>query len=509
MDRVRDLVAAGGVSVVLAQDRDRFSREPAYTYLLRREFEEHGTALRALNDRGDDSPEGQLTDGILDQLAKYERAKIAERSRRGKIRKAREGKVIAGRMSRYGDAARYGYRFNEARDHLVVDEDKMSVVRRIFRMVGVEGMPIYAVKRALDAEGVSTATGKGKWAASVIRDIITADLYVPHPYRDVVGLVSPDVAATLEPEESYCLWTWGAPRHTRRRVSELTPEGRVYRTRSKVSLKPEEDRIYVPVPSSGIPREWIFAAREAIKDNRKTSNAGRRFWELSGGILHCGECGWTMYAHTAPPVAGVYRNFYYVCKAKYKKGPEFCTATRTRKAQEREQLVWEEVRAYLEEPERLRADLDRAVALERDAERGDPAREAKVWAEKLAEADAKRVRFQHAYAEGVVGLEDLRERLAELEEEKVTAERELAALRDREARVRDLKRDRDAVLEGLLGDASEALDCMTPEQRHHFYKILRLKVRLFADDSMEITGVFPEPIRSEPAFCTPNGSSTT
>ena len=31
MDRVRDLVVAGGISVVLAQDRDRFSREPAYT----------------------------------------------------------------------------------------------------------------------------------------------------------------------------------------------------------------------------------------------------------------------------------------------------------------------------------------------------------------------------------------------------------------------------------------------------------------------------------------------
>jgi DNA invertase Pin-like site-specific DNA recombinase len=100
MDRVRDLVAAGGVSVVLAQDRDRFAREPAYHYLLRREFEEHGTKIRALNDRGDDSQEGDLTDGILDQLAKYERAKMAERSRRGKLRKAREGKVIAGRMAR-------------------------------------------------------------------------------------------------------------------------------------------------------------------------------------------------------------------------------------------------------------------------------------------------------------------------------------------------------------------------------------------------------------------------
>ena len=66
MDRVRDLVAAGGVSVVFAQDRDRFAREPAYLYLLKQEFGEHGTIIRALNDRGDGSPEGELTDGILD-----------------------------------------------------------------------------------------------------------------------------------------------------------------------------------------------------------------------------------------------------------------------------------------------------------------------------------------------------------------------------------------------------------------------------------------------------------
>src|SRR3954464_526418 len=95
MDRVRDLVTAGGISVVLAQDRDRFTREPAYHYLLRREFEDHNCKLHSLNDRGDDSPEGELTNGILDQLAKYERAKTTERSRRGKLRKAREGKVIA------------------------------------------------------------------------------------------------------------------------------------------------------------------------------------------------------------------------------------------------------------------------------------------------------------------------------------------------------------------------------------------------------------------------------
>ena len=338
MDWVRDLVAAGGVSVVLAQDRDRFAREPAYHYLLRREFEEHGTKIRALNDRGDDSPEGDLTDGILDQLAKYERAKMAERSRRGKLRKVREGKVIAGRMARHG-AARYGFAFNEARDALIVDEEKMEVVRRIFRMVGVEGQPIFAAKRTLDAAGVPTATGKAKWSPSMLRDIITNDVYRPHCFEEVEALVSPEVAARLDPEKSYGLWRWGINRHIRTQVSEVGPDGkRIYRTRHKREARPEAEWLYVPVPDSGVPREWVDAARTAIENNRKTSNAGRRFWELSGGILRCGECGWTMFAHSIPQSPNK-RHFYYGCKAKYRKGVEFCSASRTHRAETLETLV--------------------------------------------------------------------------------------------------------------------------------------------------------------------------
>ena len=147
MDRVRDLVASGGVSVVLAQERDRFAREPAYHYLLRREFEEHGTKIRALNDRGDESPEGELTDGILDQLAKYERAKIAERSRRGKLRKAREGKMVA------GPVPTYGFRYNNSRDNYIVDERTMPVVRRILYLIGAGAI------RSTPSSSPSTAKG--------------------------------------------------------------------------------------------------------------------------------------------------------------------------------------------------------------------------------------------------------------------------------------------------------------------------------------------------------------
>jgi hypothetical protein len=80
MDRVRDLVAAGVITLVLAQDRDRLARKPAYRHLLYRECKEYGCKMRSLTDRGADSPEGELTDGILDQLANSRGAKTAERA---------------------------------------------------------------------------------------------------------------------------------------------------------------------------------------------------------------------------------------------------------------------------------------------------------------------------------------------------------------------------------------------------------------------------------------------
>jgi site-specific DNA recombinase len=52
--------------------------------------------------------------------------------------------------------------------------------------------------------------------------------------------------------------------------------------------------IAVPVPDSGIPRECVDRAREAIVSYERTSKNGGRFWELSGGVLRCVSCGWSM-----------------------------------------------------------------------------------------------------------------------------------------------------------------------------------------------------------------------
>jgi hypothetical protein len=159
---------------------------------------------------------------------------------------------------------------------------------------------------------------------------------------------------------------------------------------------------------------------------------------------------------------------------------------KNRRAGKIEVEVWESIRAILSDPERLREDLDRMIEIKRKTHRGDPRPEMDIWLEKLSEADHKRVKFQHAYAEDVITLDDLKARIVELEELREIAQRELEALRLHKEEIARLEEDRNAKLEYYAGASSEALDSLTPEQRHNLYKSFRLEVFVHADGSTEI-----------------------
>ena len=376
MDRVRDLVAAGDVLVVLAQERDRFARDPVLYGLLKMEFEEHGCSLRALNDQGDNSPEGELTDGILDQLAKFERAKTAERTRRGKLRKAREGNLIA------GHTPNYGFAFNVARDGYVVNEETMLVVRRIFRMVGVEASSIYSVTRTLEREGIPGPAG-GRWNKTMVRNLILNDLYRPHSYEEVAKLVSPNVTACLDPEARYGVWWFNRYRVVAKQVSEEGPEGKRYRKHNKTRAKDRREWIAVPVPDAGVPRDVVDAARKAIEHNRAPSNAGLRFWQLSGRIVRCAACGGVMESHTVGRRGGR-KHFYYQCRQRYNNGARDCTNNKSIRAEEIEGLVWGFVSGLLKHPEHVRKGLEAMIEKERrEGMRGNPERDQVVARETL------------------------------------------------------------------------------------------------------------------------------
>jgi site-specific DNA recombinase len=503
MDRVRDLVQGGSVAVVLAQDRDRIAREPAYHYLLKKEFEEYGTKIRSLNDRGDESPEGELTDGILDQLAKFERAKTAERSRRGKLRKAREGKVLATRIPDYG------FRYNETRDGYEVDEETMPIVRRIFRMVGVQGATMHKVKRTFEREGIPTPQGGKYWDRPFFRECILDDVYRPHAREEIdslvaEGLMSLDVTAALDPHKRYGIWWFNRRRCTRTRIVNTGADGqREYKWRQQITEKPREEWIAVPVPDAGIPREHVEAARAAVKDNRKPSSAGHRVWPLSAGLLRCGGCGRSMTsARSRSTPKHDYRN-YYRCHGKSDKGAEACPRVKGERAEEIEAFAWNFVRDLLLDPEQLRADLDAAIELERGgaANHGDPERETKAWLEQIAEADRQRSRAQDLAIEGLIGHDELRAKLASLEETRETARRELALLDDRREKIAELEADRDALLDHLESVAPEELIALTPEERHQVYKVLGLRVIAREDGNHEASIAYMLDYETPPGVC--------
>jgi site-specific DNA recombinase len=490
MDRVRDLVAAGGVSVVLAQDRDRFAREPAYHYLLRREFKEYGCKIRSLNDRGDDSPEGELTDSILDQLAKFERAKTAERTRRGKLQKAREGNVVAVHRPPYG------FRYNDARDNYVVDEESMRVIARIFRMVVAEGHTMCATRMSFNREGVRPPSGGRYWSPKYIREAIKDDVYRPHTFEEVAALVSETVTARLDPERRYGIWWFNRRRYASKQVAVGGPEGRAYRRQIKVTDKPRSEWIAVPVPDSGIPREWIDAARDAIKDNKRHSKNGDRFWELSGGVLLCAECGCRMTTHTCYQKKPPATYHYYKCPKRRRHGlDDACTNKKHNRAKQAEAAVWELVSGLLKDPERLRIGLEAMIEAERAGMRDDPEREAVSWMAALSEVDQERRGYLRLAAKGQMTDEELEEALAELEDTRATAERELAAVRGRREALEALERDRDALLKSYAQMAPEALDDLTAEERRQVYGMLRLRVEVDADGSMEVRGILSENVR--------------
>jgi site-specific DNA recombinase len=486
MDRVRDLVAAGGVSVVLAQDRDRFSREPAYTYLLRREFEVHGCELRALNDRGDGSPEGELTDGILDQLAKFERAKIAERTRRGMLRKVREGRLIGTHHPRFG------FRYNEARDGLIVYEPEMVVVEKIYRLAA-EGLGVWAIQTRLRSEAVPSPRGARTWRRAVLLRMLTSPIYEPHSYPEIAERVAPEVAARLDPDKEYGLYVWNRKKTSTQTISEPDGNGgRRYRQQTTYTIRPEEEWVCIPVPTY-LPRPLVKQARAMMAANKGTERKRQaRSWELRG-VLRC-SCGSGMATFSAQPKGG-YIYHYYTCRKRKECGPGSCSQGGIR-AERAEEPIWRFVSELLSDPERIRSGRQRLIEQEKATHKGDPEKEIAVWAEKVAECGRLRSAYQDQQAAGLMTLEELGSKLTELEDTRKVAQHELERLRTRQERIAELQEDSDILLESFAGMVPEALEELSGTDRNKLYKMLRLEAKPTAEGGFDVSGAFrsSEPI---------------
>ena len=131
LDRLRDLVAQGDIDRIYIQSPDRLA-SGAKLIILVEEFQDNGVEVIFLRGSVDETPEGKLLLHMQGAIAEYERTKIAERTRRGKLYWAKQGAIVGGH-------APYGYRFvrrtDTARAKLEINAFKAAGVIRINRML--------------------------------------------------------------------------------------------------------------------------------------------------------------------------------------------------------------------------------------------------------------------------------------------------------------------------------------------------------------------------------------
>lgn len=126
--------------------------------------------------------------------------------------------------------------------------------------------------RLTDASGFRLVRHRPKrrWCKRTIHLIVRDDVYLPHSFEEIQKLVTPEVAAKLNPRESYGVWWFNRRRTTTSQITEAGENGRRYRKHVKIETRPREEWIAVPVVNAGIPREVVEMAREAIKDRYPT-----------------------------------------------------------------------------------------------------------------------------------------------------------------------------------------------------------------------------------------------
>jgi hypothetical protein len=181
----------------------------------------------------------------------------------------------------------------------------------------------------------------------------------------------------------------------------------------------------VPSPDVGVPSERAQEARRRVLSNRRHSSAGRRFWELSGGVLFC-PCGRRIAAHTAPK-KGNY-DFYYVCGLRRSNHKECEHGTKYHRAEEPEKKVRALVLGFVSKPDEVRRRVEEYVRSERNR-LSHASRELDGWERRMRDVERRCSNLIDLAADETFSREDLTAKLDGLDREREATANEIAARR--------------------------------------------------------------------------------
>ena len=468
LEALRDGVASGEIETVLVWSIDRLSRNFAHQILLQEEFARTGATIVCVQEPDNATPQGMLLRQILSVISEYERTQIAERSRRGKIHRARQGSLNM--LSR----PPYGYRLIRKTEacgaRLEVDDTEARVVRWIYDLYVRDGLKMHEIGPRLDAQGVRPRHAQ-HWSCSTVAVILRNEAYIGK-------------AAYLK--------TMSSGKRTRHNRTGRQKAGAVRRLTSRTA-RAREEWIELPVPV--IVDEAVFArAQQQRAVNRRFSPRKTIEQTLLQGLCVCGHCGYAMGRHSGGSSGTTLRRHYYRCHGidPWRRPHGAVCDNPVVRADELDEAVWKEVLALLENPELIQSEINRRLAVANDTVAAR--RRIDTLHSELARIETRLRRLLDAYQEEVITLDELRERNGPLQTRQQSIVSELKALQTAELD-RASRLSLATTMERFLQRMREGAQSVSLAERQ---RIVRLLVREVQVGKETVTICHSIPIESAP-----------
>jgi site-specific DNA recombinase len=475
LERLRDMASAGAIDRLYVHSPDRLARKYAYQVLLVDELQRCGVELVFLNHEMGRSPEEDLLLQVQGMIAEYERAKILERSRRGKLHGARQGRVnvLSG--------APYGYRYlsaeasgGSAQYQIVLEEAR--VVRQMFEWIGQDRCSIAEVCRRLKTQGIPTRTGRAWWDRTTVWGMLKNPAYK------------------------------GLAAFGKTRVGALQPRLRARRggcqqPRHACSTYDTEPDQWIGIAVPAIMGEDLFdAAGQQLEENRQRSRlSARGATYMLQGLLVCKRCGYAFYGKpvSISPGKGKRRSYaYYRCIGTdaYRFGGQRVCENHQVRSDTLEEAVWEDVRTLLSDPGRIEKEYQRRLT---------PTRKGIGW-ESVEQLQALRTKVKRgiarlvdAYEDGLLDREEFQPRLKQAKQRLAKLQEQAGSQADQESQQKELR----LIIGRLQEFANRVRDGLQAADWSLRREVIRALVKQVEVDQNEVRVVYrvsPNPFDSAP-----------
>ena len=452
LDQLRDDCAKKEFKAVLISCPDRLTRKYVYQEIVIEEIQKSEIEVIFLNRPIADTPEDRMFLGFQGVLAEYEKEKIKERCRRGKLHKARKGLVVGG-------MAPYGYRYikkTAGKDgYYEIIQREAKIIKQVFGLLIDKQMSARSIAKYLTEHQIPPPRGGNRWGSSTVRRILGNETY----------------AGTTHYNKYYCVETEnnGSSKYRRNKKN-----GR--------RLRPKDQWIAITVPAIIDRRTWELAQAQ-VKRNSELSPRNVKYRYLLQGLVFCGDCG---SRYMGIPY---HETLFYRCSNRQRNFPLPPDCERgSIKATKLESAVWGSVCEAIKNPKLLMTQVEKLKRKRADRKDVLEGKIRKIES-RISKGKNEEDRMLDAYTAGAVTLEQLRGQMDRIRQNKQQLKEEKKRLID-ERNEYGSRVVKERGVKEFCELVEERLETFEFQEKRKFLRLLIDKV-WFEGDCVRIKGSVP------------------